>query len=280
LNPPPPAQPRRLGRWLDKCRRQRRLAAELGLFGSLALAIRKRSGSRGAVYPLRLRQASHPLLFRAGSSDVRVFHQIFIDREYEPLCDLPNVHLVIDCGANVGYSSAYFLSRFPSSRVVAVEPDSGNYEMLERNLRSYGDRATVVHAGIWSENVPLKAAREPYRDGREWSFQVRPAEADEEPDFRGVSIPSLLEASGADRISLLKMDIEGAEAVVFGGGVEWLDKVDALAIELHDDSSFGKASVVFHEAIQDRGFDVGHSGELTICRRRGPAIRPALRMPP
>lgn len=280
MNRPPPGKPRRLRRWLDKCRRQRALAADLGLFGSLTLAIRKRVGTRGAAYPLNTRQARHPLFFRVGSSDVRVFHQIFIDREYEPLCDLRDVRLVIDCGANVGYSSAYFLSRFPGSRVVAVEPDSGNYAMLARNLRAYGDRATSVQAGIWSANVPLKASRDRYRDGGEWSFQVRPAEADEEPDFRGVSIPSLLEDSGSSRISLLKMDIEGAEAVVFRANVEWLDRVDAIAIELHDDSSFGKASDIFHEAIRDRGFDVSHSGELTICRRRGAALQPSLCKPP
>lgn len=268
MSRPPLPISRRLRRWLDKGRRQRRLAAELGLFGSLALSIRKRAGTRGAAHPLKPRHASHPLFFRSGSSDLQVFHQIFIEREYEPLCDLRDVGLVVDCGANVGYSSAYFLSRFPASRVVAVEPDAGNYAMLDRNLRAYGDRATLIHAGIWSENRPLKASRDPYRDGREWSFRVRPAEADEEADFRGVSIPSLLETAGSSRISLLKMDIEGAEAVVFRGNVEWLDRVDAIAIELHDDSNFGRASEVFHAAIRDRGMHVSQSGELTICRRR------------
>lgn len=70
------------------------------------------------------------------------------------------------------------------------------------------------------------------------------------------------------RISLLKVDIEGAEAVVFGRDCQsWLGKVDAIAIELHDDSGFGNASGIFFDAIRGHGFEVSSVGELTICQR-------------
>jgi hypothetical protein len=69
--------------------------------------------------------------------------------------------------------------------------------------------------------------------------------------------------------SALKMDIEGAEAVVFADPScqQWLPKTEAIAIELHDDSGFGPASDLFHAAIRDQRFQVSHSGELTICLR-------------
>lgn len=256
-------------RWqLWKCRQRMRLIAELGLTDGIATAIRKLVGTRGATYPLNSRHANHRLYYRLGSSDLGVFHQVFVDREYAPLCDMREVRVVIDCGANVGYSSAYFLSQFPSCRVVAIEPDSGNFAMLERNLRAYGSRAEVVRAGIWSQSVPLKISQQRCREGREWAVQVRLCEAHEEPDFQGMSIASLFTTFRFTRISLLKMDIEGAEAVVFRGNVDWLDRVDAIAIELHDDSSFGRASEFFYAAIRGRGFEISRSGELTICRRR------------
>lgn len=260
--------PRWLRGWLGKCRRQMRLIAELGLLVGIATVIRKLVGTRGATYPLKPRHTIHPLYYRLGSSDLGVFHQIFIDREYDPLCNMRKVHSVIDCGANVGYSSAFFLSQFPSCRVVAVEPDSGNCAMCERNLRAYGSRAVVVRAGIWSQNVPLKIAQERYRDGREWTVQVRPCEVHEAPDFEGLTVASLIANFGFTRISVLKMDIEGAEAVVFQGNIDWIDRVDAIAIELHDDSSFGRASEIFYAAIRGRGFEISRSGELTLCRRR------------
>lgn len=270
--------PRTIRKWIVACVRQPRLAAEIGLGGILDLMVRTRTNTRGTLCRIAPRGSNHGLAYRVGASDLDVFHQVFVDREYAPLDDLSDVRLVVDCGANVGYSSAYFLSRFPSCRVIAVEPDPGNFAILEGNLRPFGDRARVVRAGVWSRNVPLKIRRERYRDGREWSIQVRPAEANEEPDLVGRSIGSLLESSGADRISLLKMDIEGAEVVVFGSDLDWLDRVDAIAIELHDDSPFGAAGDVFRRALAGRGFDTVRRGELTICRRGAVAERAASRL--
>lgn len=260
--------PRRLRRLLGIFRRRIVLIAELGLIGGIATLIRNRVGAGVAPYPLKPRHANHTLYYRPGSSDLDVFYQIFIDREYAPLCRMREVRLVIDCGANVGYSSTFFLSQFPCCHVIAVEPDSGNFAMLQRNLSAYGSRAELVRAAIWSQTAPLKISRGRYRDGREWTVQVRSCESHEEPDFQGVSITSLLTTSGVTRISLLKMDIEGAEAVVFQENIDWLDRVDVIAIELHDDSIFGRASEVFYTAIGGRGFEISRSGELTICYRR------------
>src|SRR4051812_39387542 len=86
---------------------------------------------------LKSEHVRHPLRCRKGSSDRDVFRQIFVEREYACLDDLSDVDLVLDCGANVGYSSAYFLDRFPTCHVIAVEPDPENYALLEENLAPY-----------------------------------------------------------------------------------------------------------------------------------------------
>lgn len=86
-------------------------------------------------------------------------------------------------------------------------------------------------------------------------------------EFQGISITTLLAHSGFDRISLLKLDIEGADAEVFSGDTQWLYRGDAIAIELHDDSHFGDAAELLLHAIADRGFDIMDSGEYKICRR-------------
>jgi len=251
-------------------RRLRRLTSALGMRSALAYRLHGWLGRDLAslhwIRPLRM---LYPVGLRHGSSDFFVFEQIFVEQEYAPLYAMTDVGLVIDCGANVGYSAAAFLARFPDCHVVAIEPDAGNFAMLQRNVLPYGSRVTLRRAAVWSHMAPLVMSPDRYRDGREWSKQVRECQSDEHADFEGIDIASVLAASGYDRISLLKVDVEGAEAVIFRGDLRWLDRVDAIAIELHDDSLFGNGSQIFFEAIRDQDFVVSHSEELTICRRPG-----------
>jgi len=227
-----------------------------------------RPGQVGTLHPP---DAAHPLFARGGSTDLRVFQQVFVEREYGCLDDAAGVELVIDCGANVGYSSAWFLSRWPGARVLAVEPDAENFAALRRNLAPYGARATLLRAGLWSHPCGLRMEESAFRGGGAWARQVRETRPGEEPGLPAFDVPSLLERAGAARASVLKIDVEGAEAVVFAGACDWLDRVDNLVIELHDDSHFGDARAAFFRAIEGRGFALGTSGELTVARRAAPA---------
>lgn len=260
-----------LGRLRSKLSEYRALAERLGWRATVTY-VRRRKQLRDirdtAPRTLRSRDARYPVWFRPNTSDWSVFGQIFLDREYACLADLKDVGLVLDCGANVGFSSAYFLTKFPKCRVIAVEPDPDNFAILERNLQPYGDRAKAIRAGVWSHPCRLTLSEEKYRDGREWARQVRECRPDEPDGLPAVDIGTLLKDSGAERISLLKVDIEGAEAVVFADpAVPWLDKVDTLVIELHDDSSFGACTPIFQRAMAGRGFTFSTSGELTVCKR-------------
>ena len=139
-------------------------------------------------YRLRTKTARYPLWCRPRSSDLDVFKQIFVMREYALLVDLmksSRVGLVLDCGANVGYSAAYFLTQFPACELIAVEPDAANFGALQRNLSPYGKRARAVHSGIWSHAVGLKIADHLFRDGRDWSRTVRECRGEETPRLHG-----------------------------------------------------------------------------------------------
>ncbi len=218
-------------------------------------------------YNIEIRGIVHPLIGRYGSSDILVLGQVFLDREYQALRENRSVDLVIDCGANVGYSAAYFLSEFPQSIVIAVEPDPDNFLILKRNLAPYGERARVLQKGIWSKPVRLKIAESKYRDGRAWSKQVVECDVADPEGLDGIDIGSLLAEFGREHLSILKIDIEGAEAEVFASECSWLEKVDTLAIELHEDSMFGNGRAVFTKAIANTAFELTTVGDLTICRR-------------
>lgn len=257
-----------------------RSIANQGLFNYLHLRQQRRKLARQwhrNTLEFRAKHAKYPLHVRGQTPDLKVFSQIFLFREYSCLDEVRDARLIIDCGANAGYSSAYFLSRYPRATLIAVEPDTDNFTLLERNLSPYAGRVRTVNSAIWSHPARLKLSDVPYRDGLEWARQVRECAPTEEGGFVATDVGTLLDGSGFDRISILKMDIEGAEAVVFARNYEsWIDRVDAMVIELHDDSVFGDAKGVFQRAISGRGFSVTEFEELTVCLRE--ARKPAQRM--
>ncbi len=232
----------------------------LGFPSLLRLQINKKLGVK--LSRLTSKYLRHPVYARYGTSDFLVFNQVFVDREYRCVDDVEPPRLIVDCGANVGYTSAYFLSKFPTSTVIAVEPDSGNFNLLRRNLAGYGDRFKAIKAAVWPFDEQLEFQSSTLAEGAEWGRVVqRPAGRKSSEMIDTVSIPKLIELSGMDRISVLKIDIEGAERELFSVGVnEWLDRVDNIVIELHGE----ECARLFFDAIRHTQLTISTCGELTV----------------
>jgi len=250
----------------------------IGLVGACDyLVVRRRAGrapSRRGFWRVRLRGWPGGVWGRYGSSDLAVFRQMFIEREHdwaraiEPLRDGA---LILDCGANVGLATVCLLRMFPGAFVIAVEPDADNLAVLERNVRPRRDQVEVVRAGVWSRPTHLVCHDPGTFEHAQWALRVCECAADTPGAVQAVTVGELLRRSGRERIAILKMDIEGAEAEVFGTGpTEWLDRTDAIAIELHDGTAFGPATAAFQRAIREQDYRLGSSGELTT------AIRPTV----
>jgi FkbM family methyltransferase len=231
----------------------------LGAVEFLKLKLQKRLLSTPST--IGARRLDFPVALRAGSSDFDVFDQIFVRDEFRCVSNIQAPKLIIDLGANVGYASAYFLSAFPTCSIVAVEPDPGNFLALKRNLAPYGNRVKAFQAAVWPRNDDLQIDEASIVDGDEWAIKIKPATSDCVRKVTAMTVPQLIEESGFDRVSLMKIDIEGAEINLFSANTEWLDKVDNIVIELHNK----EASRTFHEKIKDRHFDVSECDELTVC---------------
>jgi FkbM family methyltransferase len=227
----------------------------LGLLPYLFLAYQKRV-RHDRPFKLYSKRLNFPVKARPNTSDLSVFHQIVVFDEYRCISDLRSPELIIDLGANVGYSSAYFLSCFENCRVIAVEPDPGNFSELRNNLLPYQGRARAIQAAVWPRSEPL-SLKTP-KLGEEWGVSVEPS-----PNgmVKTISVPELIEIGGLPRVSLLKIDIEGAETDLFLSDTKWLDQIDNIVIELHGD----EAKNAFFSKLDKYRFVISTCDELTVC---------------
>jgi FkbM family methyltransferase len=205
-----------------------------------------------------------PLLMRADTSDFPTFVQVFLNHEYS-LPQTMKPGLIIDAGANVGYASVYFANRYPEARITAVEPEASNVALLRENIAPYPN-INLVQAGLWHRNMLLTIGNP---EDEKWLFQVKEADSDRQPvanSIEAVTINDLLAAAGADRIDILKIDIEGAEKEVFAHSQEWLDKVGMIIVELHDNLKPG-CSETFYQAVAGHPFSQYNQGENVFLVR-------------
>lgn len=217
---------------------------------------------------LKLRNSQRKLWARMHASDVKAFEEIFGGGVYDGLRQsVAKVQYIIDCGANVGYSSAYFLDCFPRSQVVALEPDPGNARLCQANLaEDIGNkRAVVYRAALWSTERTLSISH----DGEEWGRTVSEPDGDQssrEFEVPAYSLAALVKMSGFPYIDILKIDIEGAEREVFGKGTsrELLQSVGMIAIELHGPD----CEQAFHSALQGLNFEISRSSAYTLALNR------------
>src|ERR1700686_5524889 len=135
-----------------------RYAHKLGWLTTIKLSIYDVIQYLGFKLPghtrLKIKNFEYSVLMRNGTSDRQVLSQIFVYDEFSPIT-LSNPRNIMDLGANAGYSTAYFLSRYPNAKVLAVEPDQSNYDICCRNLQCYGWRVKVIRGAAWSTCTTL-----------------------------------------------------------------------------------------------------------------------------
>lgn len=155
---------------------------------------------------------------------------------------LTNPKLVVDVGANIGNHSHFFESK--GSDVVAFEPTSGNFSLLQKNLirgvshnfalgRDAGEAEMLVSLDSMG-NSHIRGAIEIASDPSATSeaVQVRTLDSFELP-----------------HVDLLKIDAEGFEMEILAGCEATLGRCrPAIWIEVHEDHTLTSANIQWTRA--------------------------------
>jgi FkbM family methyltransferase len=170
---------------------------------------------------------------------------------------------VIDVGANIGFFTLRFARWVgPGGRVIAIEPEKRNLETLRRRVARAGLDAAVecVPAAAADHSGELRLELNPTHPG---DHRIA---AEGEP-IRAVTIDDLT-AVDSRPVSLVKIDVQGAEMMVLSGARRMLAAHrPVLFIEVDDEAleQFGSSAGELLRTVVDLGYSA-HT--LT---RRGPS---------
>jgi len=201
---------------------------------------------------LRLRDGTR-LSYRLNRGDIQAIREIWLMPTYLPPFPAERLDVCVDVGANIGFATLYYARRHGARVCVAVEPDTANAELLRRNLAQNGVDAIVLEAAVGARDGSASFAKA----GQSNLGHV----ADSGVPVRMVSMPTVLAQLDGRRVDMLKVDIEGGERELFAGDTGWLDRVNAIMIELHPTLVEPRAIV---EAITARGFRHVPAGSVRV----------------
>jgi FkbM family methyltransferase len=209
-----------------------------------------------------LPELKHPIHLRPNTTDNRVFRQVFGMGEYD--ISFPFIpRTIIDGGGNIGLFSVLMANRFPEARIIAIEPDPDNFLQFKINTEHYPN-VTPINAGIWNKSCFLQVIDDGYGH---YGLQVTAANEGIETDLKAITIGDLMDQFNLENLDIVKLDVEGAEAMIFKDNYDkWLSCTKMLIIELHEGCWPG-SSANFELAIKNYPFNRRKNGEFLIYTR-------------
>jgi FkbM family methyltransferase len=208
-----------------------------------------------------LKYGGNDLYLRGNTVDFAVVNSILVKGEYDFSINF-KPEIIIDAGAYTGVSAIYFCRKYPGVKIIAVEPEESNFNLLVRNTRPYKN-IYCVRGAIYGENARLAISD---TAAEKYAFRVEQC-AEAEGYIAGYTIDTLMKNFQLQHVDIIKMDIEGAEYSVFSHDTSaWLPSVKVLVLELHEFIHKGTNELVVN-VLKNSGFTINRRGENLIASR-------------
>jgi len=197
--------------------------------------------------------------FDANKNAIDVFFSIFYEREYADYFPFYKKANIIDIGAHYGYFSIFsMINTAKDSKIIAIEPDSLNFNKLVQNVKYNG------MSGIESINCAIsnKNGQSEFFMGNgvnstlltEYAL-IKPGAISGLVETR--TLAKVIEENNLTQIDFLKMDCEGAEyQILMGMPSDVFDKITTISMEFHDMKDARYTGETITDVLNRNGFKI------------------------
>ncbi|WP_422359123.1 FkbM family methyltransferase [Reichenbachiella sp.] len=235
-------------------------------FGGLIIYLKLISCKHGLIKKAKIKvpKIKKPILVRNSTSDYPIFNQVFRDLEYDINFGF-EPKSIIDAGANIGLTALYFSGEYPNCKIISIEPESLNFEVLVENTKANANIIPVKKAlSNKLEKLSVMGS-----DRETSSFTTEKLESNEDDKGRRnevetTTVSELMRENDLKSVDVVKIDIEGFEKELFESNHEdWVPYTKVLIIELHDRMKKGCSKSLF-ECMVKYDFELDMRGENLI----------------
>ena len=170
---------------------------------------------------------------------------------------------VVDVGVNVGVTCRWWLSLSPDIHVAGVDMFQEALDFTTASIARSGQLARwhPICAAVGDQDGTVEVR---FSDPLEGTSSVTNSAGNQTRRMRVHTLDELLSPIEAQRIGLLKLDIEGSAGRALRGASDTLSKCDYVAVETHadDETSVSAASLIA------AGFQLFRSHGRTMWWRR------------
>jgi FkbM family methyltransferase len=217
---------------------------------------------------LRIEAENRNFTFETFDNDVsfRLAKRTLQGESYPAIPFLSDVAGVLDIGANIGASAVTFAIRYPSARIVAVEPSRQPFILLRSNTSAHA-KIECYNVGLFGSTMKGPLFRGgpdsvtnsviPNRDTRTAHEEIQLIAAD-----------AFVDQIGMTRPDIIKIDTEGCELPIISSIVESFRAAKVVYLEYHNendrrviDQVFVRTHILFSGKIR-----FPHRGELVYVR--------------
>ncbi len=217
-----------------------------------------RAGLTGKEVVVRLATGQLIVLDRSMQMSSGTAYEVFVSDVYRSprKLDPRLVRRIVDVGANVGFSVAYFAAVYPSARIDAFEPHPAHLATLRKTvgLNLLCDRVNIrpvavgceagefalIDAGVCSNILNARSAHGSVSGS----------------DIINVRVVDFFSEIAGNRVDLLKMDCEGAEYDILMDRRFTEIEVKAIVLEWHATTARPKADREILHRLQSVGWHV------------------------
>ena len=170
---------------------------------------------------------------RIGKGDFLPGHEGHIVGRFTPKAG----DTVIDIGAHIGrYTITSSKQVGKSGKVVAIEADPDNFQLLKRNIALNNlTNVLPLNYAVFSTRTRMKLYEQSASAKYNSLMLARAAESKNYVEVNADTLDNILKQNGVNQVNWIKIDVEGAEFEVLKGSTEMLSGENvSLFVEIHN----------------------------------------------